>query len=103
MAATGARSLLAVCMIDVAIVDTATQGITYADRLMTTVMALGVAPDGRVSAIGTEATNEIRFEPNLTSRFIRVRLGRFDQRRADEQEHRRSESAPRLRPDHDHT
>ncbi|MBL0028884.1 MAG: beta-propeller fold lactonase family protein [Rhodanobacteraceae bacterium] len=63
---------------DVAIVDTATQGITYADRLMTTVMALGVAPDGRVSAIGTEATNEIRFEPNLSARFIRVRLGRFD-------------------------
>ncbi|HRG15101.1 MAG TPA: hypothetical protein PLB00_03845 [Pseudomonadota bacterium] len=63
---------------DVAILDTATLAITHADRLMTTVMALGVAPDGRVSAIGTEATNEIRFEPNLTSRFVRVRLGRFD-------------------------
>ncbi len=63
---------------DVAVLETATQAITYADRLMTTVMALAVAPDGRVSAIGTEATNEIRFEPNLTSRFVRVRLCRFD-------------------------
>lgn len=63
---------------DVAIFDTAGQTISYADRLMTTVMALAVAPDGRVSAVGTEATNEIRFEPNLTSRFVRVRLGRFD-------------------------
>ena len=63
---------------DVAIFDTATQNISYADRLMTTVMALAVADDGRVAAVGTEATNEVRFEPNLTSRFVRVRIGRFD-------------------------
>ncbi len=63
---------------DVAIFDTGAQTITYADRLMTTVMALGVAPDGRVGAVGTEATNEIRFEPNLTSRFVRVRIAQFD-------------------------
>lgn len=63
---------------DVAIVDAATLTMTYADRLMTTVMALAVAPDGHVAAVGTEATNEIRFEPNLTSRFVRVRVARFD-------------------------
>ncbi len=63
---------------DVAILNTATQAISYANALMTTVMALGVAADGRVAAVGTEATNEVRFEPNLTSRFVRVRIGRFD-------------------------
>ena len=38
---------------------------------MTTPMALGMAPDGRVIAVGTEAKNEVRFESNLRSRFIR--------------------------------
>ncbi|MBL8298572.1 MAG: hypothetical protein JNN30_09525 [Rhodanobacteraceae bacterium] len=63
---------------DVGIIDTASLQVSYADSLMTTVMALGVKPDGRVAAVGTEATNEMRFEPKVQSIFIRVRIGSFD-------------------------
>lgn len=62
---------------DVAIIDTATNGLTYANGLMTTVMAIGVGPDGRVLAVGTEATNEQRFEPKVKATFVRVRAGSF--------------------------
>ncbi len=49
---------------------------TYATRLMNHVMALGVNPaDGEVFAVGTDATNQIRFEPNITGTFTRVMLG----------------------------
>ena len=63
---------------DVAIINTATLGLTYSNSLMTTVMGVGVKPDGTVTAIGTEATNEVRFEPNVRSTFIRVRMGAFN-------------------------
>ncbi|MFN0129935.1 MAG: YncE family protein [Verrucomicrobiales bacterium] len=64
---------------DVAVIDTATLGVTYAGRMMNLCMALAVNPvSGRVSLVGTEATNEVRFEPNLNGRFLRVRLGAFD-------------------------
>ena len=62
---------------DVGIIDTSTLALTYATGLMTNVMALGVTPGGVVTAVGTEATNEIRFEPNVQSTFIRARLGSF--------------------------
>lgn len=63
---------------DVAIINTATLALTYSTGLMTTVMGVGVKPDGTVTAIGTEATNEVRFEPNVRSTFIRVRMGIFN-------------------------
>lgn len=56
---------------DVAVINANTLGTTYAKGFMTTPMALGMAPDGRVIAVGTEARNEVRFESNLRSRFIR--------------------------------
>lgn len=62
---------------DVAAIDTATQAVSYADHLMTTVMALAVRPDGRVAAVGTEARNEIRFEPRVQSIFATVRIASF--------------------------
>lgn len=63
---------------DVAMIDTATLAVTHAQHLMNLVMGLAVHPTtGRVTVIGTEATNEIRFEPNVKSRFVRVSLGRF--------------------------
>jgi|GEM_PF-170921 len=63
---------------DVAIVDAATLAVTYQKSLLTTVMALGVNPStGRVSAIGTEARNEIRWEPNLNGRFLQVNVATF--------------------------
>lgn len=62
---------------DVAAIDTATQAVSYADHLMTTVMALAVRPDGRVAAVGTEARNEIRFEPKVQSIFATVKIASF--------------------------
>jgi len=63
---------------DVAIINTTTLALTYSNSLMTTVMGIGVKPDGTVTAIGTEATNEIRFEPVIRSTFLRVRMGAFN-------------------------
>lgn len=62
---------------DVAIIDTSNNALSYANGLMTTVMAIGVAPDGRVLTVGTEATNEQRFEPKVKAKFVRVRAGSF--------------------------
>lgn len=64
---------------DIAIVDTATLGVTYASRLMNIGMAIGVNPmTGDIAMIGTDATNEVRFEPNLNGRFLRVNLALVD-------------------------
>ena len=58
---------------DVAVIDVATLSVGYLDHLMNLCMALAVNPaSGRVTVVGTEATNEIRFEPNLRGRFLRV-------------------------------
>lgn len=63
---------------DVAIIDAATRTVTYATRLMNLCMALGVNPaTGRVTVAGTDATNEIRFEPKVKGTFVRVHMGSF--------------------------
>ncbi len=63
---------------DVAIVDASTLGVRYADGVMNLNMALAVNPaSGMVTVVGTDAINEVRFEPNLSGRFIRVELGQF--------------------------
>lgn len=62
---------------DVAIINTSTLAVTYARGLMTTVMNLAVAPSGEVTAIGTEALNQMRFEPNVSGIFIRAQLSSF--------------------------
>jgi len=63
---------------DIAIVDTsAGNAITYARRLMNIGMALAVHPvSGEITLVGTDATNELRFEPRLRGRFLRVLLAR---------------------------
>lgn len=64
---------------DVAVVQTATQAVSYQTRLMNIVMAMDVNPvTGQVLAVGTEAMNHIRYEPNLRGVFLRV-LGAFFQ------------------------
>ena len=64
---------------DVALIDASTLEITYARRLMNLNMALGVHPTtGHVAVIGTDATNEVRFEPNLAGRFVRVVIATVD-------------------------
>lgn len=64
---------------DLAIIDAGTLAVRYASGLMNINMALAVNPaSGEVGVVGTEALNEIRFEPNVNSRFVRVRLARVD-------------------------
>ncbi len=60
---------------DVAVIDANTLGISYATGLMNLNMALAVNPaSGAVTVIGTDGTNEIRFEPNVKGTFVRVKL-----------------------------
>ena len=64
---------------DVAIVDVATLGVTYATGLMNINMALAVHPvSGNVTVVGTDATNEVRFEPVLNGTFVRVHFAATD-------------------------
>ena len=45
-------------------------------------MALAVHPErGDVTVVGTDATNEVRFEPNVNGRFLRVLMASVDPRR----------------------
>ena len=63
---------------DVALVDAASLDVRYARALMTTCTALGIRPsDGEVTLVGTDATNQIRYEANVKARFVRVRMARF--------------------------
>lgn len=60
---------------DVAIINANTLAVSYAPSLMNICMALSVNPaTGNVTVIGTDATNQIRFEPVLQGRFIRVEM-----------------------------
>lgn len=62
---------------DLARVDTATLGVSYTGGLMNQCLALAVHPQsGEVTLVGTDATNEVRFEPNLRGVFLRVLFGR---------------------------
>jgi YVTN family beta-propeller protein len=63
---------------DVAMIDTSSFSVSYQNNLMNACMALGVNPaSGDVTVVGTEATNEIRFEPNVNGRFVRVNGATF--------------------------
>jgi YVTN family beta-propeller protein len=64
---------------DLAIIDTTTLNVRYATGLMNVCMAVGVNPsNGQVTVVGTEATNEIRFEPVLSGKFVRVKMATVD-------------------------
>lgn len=64
---------------DLAIIDTATYGVTYATGLMNICMDVAVNPvSGKIAVIGTDMLNERRFEPNLRSVFLRVNLALVD-------------------------
>jgi hypothetical protein len=65
---------------DVAVINAnspSTAGVTYQTRLGNILMAMAVRPSGEVTIVGTDATNEIRFEPVLNGKFLRVNLSRF--------------------------
>lgn len=62
---------------DVAIIDTSSLAVRYATRLMNICMAIAVNPaNGELTVVGTDATNEVRFEPVLAGRFLRVNVAR---------------------------
>ncbi|MCK8500520.1 YncE family protein [Myxococcus fulvus] len=63
---------------DVAIINASTLAVTYASGAMNLNMALAVHPGGHVVVVGTDAVNEVRFEPNLKGRFLRVLAAAFD-------------------------
>ena len=55
---------------DVATIDADSLAVSYTKSLMNANMALGVAPTGEVLVVGTNAINEVRFEPNLQGIFV---------------------------------
>jgi YVTN family beta-propeller protein len=64
---------------DVAIIDTASSSVVYARHLMNLCMAIAVNPaNGQIAVVGTDATNQIRFEPNVQGRFTRVEVARVN-------------------------
>ena len=54
------------------VIDPSDLTTSHLTGLLTTNMACAVRPGGGVVVIGTEAINEVRFEPNIAGRFIRV-------------------------------
>lgn len=64
---------------DVAVIDAQTLEVRYITGLMNLNMALAARPsDGKVTVVGTEALNRIRFVPNLKGHFVRVHLAVAD-------------------------
>ncbi|MFP6582729.1 MAG: hypothetical protein VCD00_09255 [Candidatus Hydrogenedentota bacterium] len=58
---------------DLICIDTASDTISsITEGLMNIVMALDVSADGTVAVAGTDATNTLRFEPNITGIFTKV-------------------------------
>ncbi len=68
---------------DVAVIDVgdpAGTAVTYQKHLGNILMAMAVNPiTGKISVVGTDATNEVRFEPNLNGKFLRVNISQFNQ------------------------
>ena len=63
---------------DVAILNANNLDLSYKSTLGNILMAMSVHPgSGQVYVVGTDATNEVRFEPNLKGRFLRVNVSRF--------------------------
>jgi hypothetical protein len=57
------------------VIDVATLDVSYVTGLMNINMAVAVNPaSGEVAVAGTDALNQIRFESNLSGRFLRVNL-----------------------------
>ncbi len=65
---------------DVAIIDANAKTVTdHAHGLMNICMSMAMNPaTGQLAVIGTDATNEIRYEPILNGVFLRVLVGLFD-------------------------
>ncbi len=63
---------------DIAVVNTANNAVTYQGGVLNMVMALAVNPTtNAVTAVGTDATNQIRYQPMLDGTFIQVLMGTY--------------------------
>jgi YVTN family beta-propeller protein len=56
---------------DVAVIDAATNGVTYVSGLMNIVAGIGTAPNGDVVTVGLDSRNDLRFEQNLNGVFVK--------------------------------
>lgn len=65
---------------DIAIIHTDDLQVEYINGVMNANMQLATLADGRVAVIGTEATNTVRFEPNLTGKFVHSVMAMLDGR-----------------------
>ncbi len=64
---------------DLAVIDVETLGVRYVTGLMNIGMALAVNPaSGEATLVGTEAFNEVRFEPKVNGKFVRTHLARVN-------------------------
>ncbi len=64
---------------DVAVIETSDLQVSYLKGLMNLCMSVAVNPaSGQIAVVGTDGTNEIRFEPNLNGRFLRVNVALVD-------------------------
>lgn len=64
---------------DVAVIPVANPAqVSYVSGLMNLDMALAVTDTGQVAVVGTDATNVVRFEPNLKGTFARQVMATFD-------------------------
>ncbi|MDJ0657320.1 MAG: hypothetical protein QNJ40_24375 [Xanthomonadales bacterium] len=58
---------------DIAVIDANSLSVSYISRLGNIGMALSINPaNGSLLWLGTDATNEVRFEPNVNGTFLRV-------------------------------
>lgn len=58
---------------DLAVIATDTLAVSYVPNLMNICAALAVQPGtGRIAVAGTDAINEVRYEPNVRGRFVRA-------------------------------
>lgn len=63
---------------DVAVLNANSLALSYKNHLGNILMSMAVHPQsGEVFVVGTDATNEVRFEPNLKGKFLRVNVSRF--------------------------
>ncbi|REL28042.1 hypothetical protein DXX93_16725 [Thalassotalea euphylliae] len=66
---------------DVAIIDTQSLNVRYVHGVMNALMSSAVNPEtGELTIIGTDATNVVRYEPNLNGHFVEVKLASIDSR-----------------------
>ncbi len=64
---------------DLAIIDSSSLAVRYVSGLMNIGMAVAVQPaSGRVTLVGSDARNEVRFEPKLNGRFVQTKFARVD-------------------------